>query len=555
MKMRMSVLRALLALTATFAVTASADNRFAGVNLSGAEFGVAGRTLPGTYNTDYIYPNSAEVDYYRGRGMNIIRLPFRWERLQPTNQAALDPTELGRMSALVSYATANGLYVILDPHNFQRYWPDTSSFNTMQSGSQGLVGGALVPNAAFSNFWYQVANIFRANDRVIFGLMNEPNAVPEDQMVASLNAAIAGIRASGATNMIFVPGNRWDGAWTWSSGPDAQGAANAVALLGIVDPGSNCVFEVHQYLDSDGSGSRTNIASATIGVERLTNFTAWARSHQGKGFLGEFAVPGAAIGGTNLGGSALTNMLSYIRTNSDVWLGWTYWGGGPWWGSNPLFPIEPLDINNPVDQPTMTAIRPFIPVNHPPVMAPVTAWTAQNTVLNLQTAKLLERASDPDGDPLSIVAVSATSTNGGQVVLGSGTITYLPVTNFLGLDQFSFTISDGRGGFLTNTVVVTVSEMGPGVAGQLAGGLFTATLFGVPGWSYTIEYRTNMAEMFWLWRTNVTAGSNAPGMGQMVITEGVTDFVSRFYRAVYPARAGTYPASRAWQHEWSHDGW
>ncbi|HKQ38843.1 MAG TPA: hypothetical protein VJ063_12250 [Verrucomicrobiae bacterium] len=33
-----------------------------GVNLAGAEFGE--NTLPGTYNQNYIYPTSSEVDYF-----------------------------------------------------------------------------------------------------------------------------------------------------------------------------------------------------------------------------------------------------------------------------------------------------------------------------------------------------------------------------------------------------------------------------------------------------------------------------------------------------------
>lgn len=349
------------------ALPASADIQYAGVNLSGAEFGVvssSGGALPGTYNTQYIYPNSAEVDYYRSRGMNIIRLPFRWERLQRTNNAVLDATELSRMNTFVSYASAHGMYVILDPHNFQRYWPDISTFNSMQSGSVGVVGSTSVPDSAFSNFWFRVASIYGTNDHVIFGLMNEPNAVSETQLVTSENTAIAAIRAAGATNMIFVPGNRWTGAWTWSQS-DGDGAANSMAMLGIVDPGGNCIFEVHQYLDTDGSGSNDGVVSADIGWQRLTNFTAWARAHHVKGFLGEFGVPGNTIGGSGLGGPALTNMLSYIGTNADVWLGWTYWGGGPWWGSNPTFPIEPLNISNPTDRPTMTIIKQFFPLPVP----------------------------------------------------------------------------------------------------------------------------------------------------------------------------------------------
>ena len=58
-----------------------------GVNLSGGEFGSA---LPGTYGVDYLYPgidaqgynNAWELDYFHSKGLNLIRLPLQWERLQ-----------------------------------------------------------------------------------------------------------------------------------------------------------------------------------------------------------------------------------------------------------------------------------------------------------------------------------------------------------------------------------------------------------------------------------------------------------------------------------------
>jgi endoglucanase len=349
-----------------FILSASADIQYAGVNLSGAEFGTAGAgaALPGNFGSTYTWPTNGETAYYQSRGMNIIRLPFRWERLQLTNNAAFNSAESNRMYGFVSYATAHGMYVILDPHNFQRYWPLIDNFNDMQSGSVGIIGNSVVPNSAFSNFWYQIGNIYKNNRYVIFGLMNEPNAVSETQMVASENAAIAGIRAAGATNMIFVPGNRWTGAWTWSQS-DANGAANSTAMLGIVDPGNNYVIEVHQYLDADGSGSNDGIVSTNVGWQRLTNFTAWARANNVKGFLGEYGVPGNTLGSATNGSVALTNMLSYISTNSDVWLGWTYWGGGPWWGSTPTFLVEPADPGHPTDQPTMSIIKAFTPLPVP----------------------------------------------------------------------------------------------------------------------------------------------------------------------------------------------
>jgi endoglucanase len=326
------------------------------------------QNLPGTFGSDYSYPTSAEITYYKSKGMNFIRLPFRWERLQHTNSAVLDATELGRMNAFVTNATSQGMYVLLDPHNFMRYYPNPrSAYQTATAGLVGDYAGSTVSNADFANFWSQVAVVYRTNNHVFFGLNNEPDSIQEASLVISENLAIAAIRATGATNLIFVPGNGFTGAWSWLNNNAPFGAANSVAMLGITDSGSNYLFEVHQYLDSDDSGTHTNIVSADIGWQRLTNFTVWARTHNYKGFLGEYAVPGVAIGGTNIGGAALTNMLTYISTNSDVWRGWSYWGGGPNWGPNPLFPIDPLNIGkvNQADQPAMSIIKHFFPLPVP----------------------------------------------------------------------------------------------------------------------------------------------------------------------------------------------
>ncbi|HUA68139.1 MAG TPA: cellulase family glycosylhydrolase, partial [Candidatus Saccharimonadales bacterium] len=138
-----------------FAFSASADIQYAGVNLSGAEFGQT--VLPGTFGINYTYPTNGETAYYQSKGMNFIRLPFRWERLQHTNSATLDPTELSRLNAFVSFATSNGMYVLLDPHNFMRYYPvPRSNYETATNGLVGDYAGSTVSNADFSNFWYQV---------------------------------------------------------------------------------------------------------------------------------------------------------------------------------------------------------------------------------------------------------------------------------------------------------------------------------------------------------------------------------------------------------------
>lgn len=344
--------------------------RFTGVNLAGAEFGSAGGggALPGTYGTQYTYPTTAEVNYFVGKGMNTFRLPFRWERLQQSQNAALNVTELNRMSAFVNTATAAGAYVILDPHNFARYYPNISDFNQMQSGATGLIGTAAVPISAFADFWSRVANQYQNNDHVIFNLMNEPNAIPTQSWVDASNAAIAAIRDAGAKNLVLVPGISWTGAHSWVS------SGNGTAMLNIVDPGNNFAFDMHQYLDSDRSGSHDTIANDDVnrGVSELTAATNWLKSHGLRAVLGEFAVANVSIGsGTyvstsgdglthpQIGDETIDNMLDYMEQNDDAWLGWTWWAGGPWWTSY-MFSPEPTNLGsaNPTDKPIMGVIQP-----------------------------------------------------------------------------------------------------------------------------------------------------------------------------------------------------
>jgi endoglucanase len=334
---------AALAVALSHAPAALAQSLGGGVNLSGAEFGES--QLPGTYGANYTYPTSAEVDYYLDQGMSLFRIPFRWERMQRSQYAALDGAESARLQSIVAYATGQGAHVILDPHNYARY-----------NGS--VVGSSAVPNAAFADFWSRLAAQYKGNPRVIFGLMNEPHDLPTEQWVAAANAAIAAIRAAGASNLILVPGNAWTGAHSWFD--SWYGTPNAVAMLNIADPGHNFAFEVHQYLDADASGTGPDIARATIGSERIAGFTQWLRQHHFKGLLGEFAVAGQTIGvaGTQIGDEALGDLLGAIEDGADVWLGWTWWAGGPWWGEY-MFTLEPKNLGQPteLDRPQLPVLQ------------------------------------------------------------------------------------------------------------------------------------------------------------------------------------------------------
>jgi len=361
----------LIAIVGALASGAAADAQllYTGVNLSGAEFGVAPEFgWPGEYNHAYIYPTAAEVDYFRGKGMNTVRLPFRWERLQQSQFAAFNSAEQSRLDAFVNSATGQGSYVILDPHNFARYYPPLDDY---ESSSTGIVGSPEVPNTAFADFWSRLAGRYKNNGRVIFNLMNEPNNMPTEQWLSAANAAIAAIRAAGADNLILVPGNGWTGAWTWQN--NWYGTPNATAMLGVVDPGNNYAYDVHQYLNHDGSGATAQIGTdqnpdnVNIGVERLTAFTQWLKTHNKRAFLGEFGVANSRIGsgtgpdGPRIGDETLVNMLNYVRANSDVWMGWSWWAAGPWWQEY-QFTLEPTNLGQPnqADRPAMAVLQPYL---------------------------------------------------------------------------------------------------------------------------------------------------------------------------------------------------
>lgn len=157
-------------------------------------------------------------------------------------------------------------------------------------------------------------------------------------LVAQLNqAAINGIRAAGATTQyITVEGNAYTGAWTWTTATGTDGKTNAQTMGSLTDSSANkLIYQMHQYLDSDGSGTSATCVNSTIGSTRLVAATNWLRANGKKGLVGEYA--GAV---NTVCESAVKDMLSYMDKNSDVWTGALWWAAGPWWADY-MFSVEP----------------------------------------------------------------------------------------------------------------------------------------------------------------------------------------------------------------------
>jgi hypothetical protein len=93
-------------------------------------------------------------------------------------------------------------------------------------------------------------------------------------------------------------------------------------------------------------------------------------------------------------------------------------------------------------------------VNGPPVAVDDSVTALKNTPVDVN---VLDNDSDPDGDTLVVSDYQPSSAQGGTVhCTGGGICTYSPPVNFIGRDDFDYTISDGNGGTDTGTVVVMV---------------------------------------------------------------------------------------------------
>lgn len=304
-----------LVCTAAHAASAQCLNNepLRGVNLSGAEFNSS--RVPGALNKDYVYPNDADIDYIRSIGGNIIRLPFRWERVQPILFQPLDPAEVRELAATVSKANSRGQCVILDVHNYAVYRGQP-------------IGSTSVPADAFYDLWKRLAAQFNDPDKTIYGLMNEPAKISIDQWAPVAQQAVDEIRKTGSKNLILAPGGRWSGAHEWLK---PQGAtSNAIAFAGFRDPLNRTWLEVHQYADGNYSGTKQECVDPSRLKKIMGDVTAWARQNGKKLFLGEFGV---ASNENCL--AALDTMLEGM-SDTSVWRGWTYWAAGRWWGNYPM---------------------------------------------------------------------------------------------------------------------------------------------------------------------------------------------------------------------------
>jgi hypothetical protein len=274
------------------------------MNIAGAEFGT---TMPGQHLHHYTWPVAANFTRYREFGVNLVRLPFRWERIQHTLHGELDEAEMQRLIGALDGARGAGMRVLLDMHNYhQRYI----------NGVPHFIGVGEVSDSAWTDSWVRLVRRVMGHPAVWgYGLMNEPMGVGGN-WAQSAQRCIDAIRALDADTPIIVAGDRFSTAQFWVE-------VNRDFPL----RGNHLIYEAHLYLDRDTSGNyadREEDIHPDIGVYRTVPFFNWLRRQGLTGFLGELGVPydmpKAMI--------AMERVIAYAVANHVPVF---YWAGGSQW--------------------------------------------------------------------------------------------------------------------------------------------------------------------------------------------------------------------------------
>lgn len=301
-----------------------------GINLAGAEFG-SDDPLPGRYLKQYIYPSEADFKRYANRNLKLVRLPFRWERIQPRLNGELNSAELARMMATLDHAKKYNMQVILDMHNYYRYYGK-------------MIGSNEVPISAFADSWRRIAQKVSKHPAVYgYGLMNEPHTTNGKWPAAAL-AAAKSIRTIDAKNWVVIAGDRWSSAFHWPSYN-----TQLVKDAWMRDPKNNLMFEAHLYFDKDYSGTYADtraVYDPMIGVVRAKPFVEWLSKHRLRGFIGEHGSPDFSPSAV----VATDNLLKYLGQHC---IPSTYWAAGPWWGDYALS----LDVKSGKYRPQLPVLQ------------------------------------------------------------------------------------------------------------------------------------------------------------------------------------------------------
>lgn len=124
---------------------------------------------------------------------------------------------------------------------------------------------------------------------------------------------------------IIAPGNGYTGGHSWTQSSQG-GAPSSDYLYMIHDPLKNTAMDIHEYLDSDFSGTYLNCSQSR--PTRLAPLTAWLKTYG----LNAMGTDSGGSNGTE-GEGDIDGLVNYLA-DSEEYIGCSAWPAGPLWGTN-----------------------------------------------------------------------------------------------------------------------------------------------------------------------------------------------------------------------------
>jgi len=323
-----------------------------------------------------VYSNKL-LNWYVTKNVKSVRLMFAWEAVQRTLMGDVPATAagvgygeywedlVGLPASVLRRLLDRGIYVILCPlqHN------SMSGKTDMVYDDKAFYLDHNAPNKPFTskffaNFWGKFAKaindatkaindptsgVLKNQQLIAFDLINEPHltlggkdvGILLDQWFTCAQDAITAIRATGATNTIFVPGMNFADAESFTKTTNGSSAAwlkHPVTTLPLTDPLTNIAVTVHCYsgiTKLPGQELRSKKGETAL-PDACSALVTWARPNGIKVNIGEIALDA----GQNRTPIYCTESdrahaekqwdlwNTFCRENNDVLVGWNWWSNG-----------------------------------------------------------------------------------------------------------------------------------------------------------------------------------------------------------------------------------
>jgi endoglucanase len=287
-----------------------------GINICGAEF--EEKTIPGVMGKDYAYPSDSDIEYFYQQGMQLMTIPFKWERVQQNLGGSLDQDNVDEIRRVIQYCGPRNIKVVLSMHNFGRYRINNTEY---------IVGSPTVKRSELGDFWSKLA-LALGDLKNVFGyeLMTEPHDMGEYDWFTTAQQTIYALRKVDKNVIIIISGDNYAAAEKWRQYSDK--------LKDLIDPYNNLVYDAHCYFDKNYSGRYNESydesgADDYTGVRRIMPFVRWLKDHNKRGYIGEYGVPDNDLRWLTL----MDNFLKYLSEND---INGCYWAAGSRWNKYPL---------------------------------------------------------------------------------------------------------------------------------------------------------------------------------------------------------------------------